>query len=281
MSDRTAVTEQTEIHSMRQGYITGGLLALALSGCAISTQQEVQMGAEYATEINKQLPIVGDAEINRYLTLLGDSIARLADDRGLTYRFFLVNSMEVNAFAVPGGFIYVNRGLIERTTNMSQLAGVLGHEIGHVTMRHSVEQMQKAQGTNMAVIIGCTLLRACGTGLEQTAINLTASGLFAKFSRDDERESDREGIKYVIRAGIHPSGIPEMFRILLEEQKTRPSGVETWFMSHPLAEDRVTETERIIAAYDPGILTGLTKDSPNYQAFKRRVAALPVPPPAR
>lgn len=266
---------------MRQGYIVGALGALVLSGCAISTPQEVAMGADYAAQINKQLPIVQDAEVNRYLTLLGDSIARLADDRGLTYQFFMVNSADVNAFAVPGGFIYVNRGLVERTTNMAQLAGVLGHEIGHVTMRHSVQQMQKAQGTNAALIIGCTLLRACGTQAEQAGINILGSAMFAKFSRDDEREADREGVKYVIRAGIDPEGIPEMFRILLAEQQTRPSAVESWFLSHPLADERVTQSEAMIAAFDPAIVHGLTKDSPNYQAFKRRVAALPAPPVAR
>jgi predicted Zn-dependent protease len=265
---------------MRQGYIAGLFLALSVGGCAISTQQEVAMGADYANQINQQLPIVQDAEINRYLTLLGDSIARLADDRGLSYKFFMVNSMDVNAFAVPGGFIYVNRGLVERTTNMAQLAGVLGHEIGHVTMRHSVQQMQKAQGANIGVVLGCTLLRACGSGIEQTAINLVANGVFAKFSRDDEREADREGVKYVIRSEIDPQGIPEMFTILLNEQKSRPSGVESMFMTHPLAEDRVTETQGLINRYDPAILRGLTKDSPNYQSFKRRVAALPAPPPA-
>ncbi len=265
---------------MRQRYITGTLLALSLGlgGCAISSQQEIEMGTQYAAEINKQLPIVQDAEINRYLTLLGDSIAKLADTRGLTYRFYLVNSQEVNAFAVPGGFIYVNRGLIERTTNMAQLAGVLGHEIGHVTMRHSVDRMQKAQRANIVVVVGCTLLRACGTGMEQAAIDILASGVFAKFSRDDEREADREGVKYVIRSGIDPMGVPEMFRILLDEQQTRPTGVETWFLSHPLADERVKETEKMIAGYDPGILVGLTKDSPNYQAFKQRIASLPPPP---
>jgi predicted Zn-dependent protease len=265
---------------MRQGYIAGALVALSLgiSGCAVSTQQEIEMGAQYAAELNRQLPIVQDAEINRYLTLLGDSIARLADPRGLEYRFYLVNSPEVNAFAVPGGFIYVNRGLIDRTTNMAQLAGVIGHEIGHVTMRHSVERMQKAQGTQIGVVLGCTLFRACGTGVEQAVIDVTANAMFAKFSRDDEREADREGVKYVIRAGIDPVGVPEMFRILLDEQQRRPTGVESWFLSHPLAEDRVRETETMIKGFDPGILAGLTKDTENYRAFKRRVAALPPPP---
>ena len=101
------------------------LVPLALAGCAISTQQEVEMGTTYAQQINRQLPIVDDPEVNRYINLLGDSIARLTDDRNLDWRFYVVDSKEVNAFAVPGGFVYVNRGLIERTTRMDQLAGVL------------------------------------------------------------------------------------------------------------------------------------------------------------
>src|SRR3954464_14841665 len=112
--------------------LAGLVLTSAVTGCGVSTQQEVQMGQEYSAQINAQLPIVQDPEINRYVNLLGDSISKLADNRGIEYHFFVVNSAEINAFAVPGGFIYVNRGLIDKTENMSQLAGVLGHEIGHV-----------------------------------------------------------------------------------------------------------------------------------------------------
>src|SRR5690349_4852348 len=121
-------------------------LALTLGACGVSTQQEVEMGAQYAAQVDQQLPIISDPEINRYINVLGDSVARLADTRNLEWTFRVVDSREVNAFAIPGGFIYVNRGLIERATNMSQLAGVLGHEIGHVTQRHSIQQMQKSQG---------------------------------------------------------------------------------------------------------------------------------------
>src|SRR5262245_4161994 len=109
--------------------VIGVMLAASAAACSVSTQQEVQMGQEYSAQINAQLPIVQDAEINRYVNVLGDSIANLADARGLDYQFRIVNASEVNAFAVPGGFIYVNRGLIDRTQNLSQLAGVLGHEI--------------------------------------------------------------------------------------------------------------------------------------------------------
>src|SRR5688500_3421707 len=112
--------------------ICGLVLVTATAACGVSTQQEVQLGTEYSAQINAQLPIVQDAEINRYVNVLGDTIAKLADDRGIDYHFYIVNAPEINAFAVPGGFIYVNRGLIERTQSLSQLAGVLGHEIGHV-----------------------------------------------------------------------------------------------------------------------------------------------------
>jgi predicted Zn-dependent protease len=260
-----------------RNFIFGVALATSVSACGVSTQQEVQMGQEYAAQINAQLPIVQDAEINRYVNVLGDSIANLADSRGLDYHFFVVNAAEVNAFAVPGGFVYVNRGLVDRTQNLSQLAGVLGHEIGHVVRRHSVKQMEKAQGANIGVILGCTLLNACNSQAAQAAINIGGSALFAKFSRDDERQADAEGVKNVIRAGISPRGIPDMFRILLAERRTNPGAVEGWFATHPGEEERIHETEAEIAKYDPAILRTLTTNTSNYNSFKARVRSLPAP----
>jgi len=254
------------------------ILATSATACGISTQQEVQMGAEYAAQINAQLPIVQDAEINRYVNVLGDSISRLADNRGIDYTFYVVNAREINAFAVPGGFIYVNRGLIERTQNLSQLAGVLGHEIGHVVRRHSVKQMEKAQGANIGLVLGCTLINVCGGDLANAAIQIGGSALFAKFSRDDEREADQEAVKNVIRAGIHPRGIPEMFQILLNERSRNPSAVEGWFATHPGEDDRIRETSASINTVDPAILATLTTNTNNFSAFKARVAALPAPP---
>jgi len=261
---------------MRQ-LLFGMMVVVSTAACGVSTQQEVQMGQEYSAQINAQLPIVQDAEINRYVNVLGDSIANLADARGLDYHFFVVNAAEVNAFAVPGGFVYVNRGLIDRTQNLSQLAGVLGHEIGHVVRRHSVKQMEKAQGANIGVVLGCTLINICNSQAAAAAINIGGSALFAKFSRDDEREADAEGVKNVVRAGISPKGIPEMFRILLAEQSSNPGAVAGWFATHPGEEERIQETEALIAQYDPAILRTLTTNTSNYSAFKARVRSLPAP----
>ena len=257
------------------------LVTLALAGCAISTQQEVEMGANYAQEINSQLPIVQDAELNRYINVLGDSLARIADERNLEWEFRIVDSPEVNAFAVPGGFIYINRGLIERAQNLSQVAGVLGHEIGHVTKRHSVEQMQKAQGANVGIVPVCVLTSVCNNQAGEAAISLGANAVFARFSRQDEDESDAVAVGYLIRAGIDPTGIPEMFEILLAERQAQPGALDAWFSTHPLEESRIAKARERINARDPATLQGLMKDSPNFQAFKRRLASLPPSPAPR
>ena len=117
--------------------LAGAILGVTVAGCGVSTQQEVDLGANYAQQINSQLPIVQDPEINRYINVLGDSIARLTQRSELPWQFFIVNSAEVNAFAVPGGFIYFTRGILPFLDNEAELAGVMGHEVGHVTARHS------------------------------------------------------------------------------------------------------------------------------------------------
>ncbi len=256
----------------------GAALAATLAGCLASTQQEVEMGQQYAAQLNQQLPLVRDAEVNRYINVLGDSIARVADGRGLDYTFYVVDSPEINAFAVPGGFIYINRGLIERSENLAQLAGVLGHEIGHVVERHSMEQMRDAQRAEGGLTLVCILTGACENQAVGAAVNLGAGALFARFSREDENEADRVAVEYVVRAGIDPRGIPAMFRDLLEQRRASPSSVDSWFSTHPLEEDRIRSTEAMIERIDPAILRSLTTDTPAFQAFKRRVRALPPSP---
>ena len=252
------------------------LATVALSACAITTQQEVQLGADYSRQVNAQLPLVTDPEAVRYINVLGDSLARVADPRNLDWHFYIVDSPEVNAFAIPGGFVYVNRGLIQRTTSMNQLAGVLGHEIGHVVRRHSVKQMQKGQGLSMGMLLGCVLTPICTNGGD-VAVGMAGNLAMASFSRSDEAESDQEGIRYTMRAGIDPRGIPEMFRILMKERSERPSGgIDSWFRTHPMEESRVAATERTIAQYPAAQLNKLTRDTPRYQQFKARVQSLPV-----
>ena len=259
--------------------IAAAALTTTLGACAVSTQQEVEMGAQYAAQINQQLPIVRDPEINRYINVLGDSLARVSGRTDIPdWQFYVVDSKEVNAFALPGGFIYINRGLIERANRMDQVAGVLGHEIGHVVERHSVKQMQQMQKANIGVGLACVLTRICESQAAGAAINVAGSAVFSKFSRQDETEADAVGVRITTRAGIDPHGIPEMFEILLQERQARPAGVEAWFLTHPLEEDRIANTNALIGKIDPAILRGLSKDSQNFKRFQARVAALPPSP---
>jgi predicted Zn-dependent protease len=253
------------------------LIAVTAAGCSISTQQEVDMGNQEAAQIDTMLPLIRDAAVNSYINTLGNQLAHVTDTRNLTWHFTVVDSKEVNAFAIPGGWIYVNRGLIERAQNMSEVAGVLGHEIGHVTRRHSVKQMEQQQGVGAGEIVVCTLTKACG-GAAGTAVDVANSALFAKFSRQDEAEADAEGVKTTVKARIDPHGIPDMFRILLEERKTNPSAVDAFFASHPLEEDRITATQDQIARYPANELQGLTRDTPAFQQFRQRLMSLPPSP---
>ncbi len=252
------------------------LVSLLVAGCAISTQREIEIGTDYSQQVNAQLPIVKDPELVRYINVLGDSIARVADDRNLDWRFYIVDSPEVNAFAIPGGYVYVNRGLIERTTAMNQLAGVLGHEIGHVVHRHSVKQMQTGQRMSLGMILGCVLTPICTNGGDM-AVGMAGQGIMASFSRSDEAESDQAGIEYTLRAGIDPRGVPEMFQILIKERNERPSGgLDAWFRTHPMEEDRVAATQATIAKYNTALLDRLTRDTPRFQEFRKRLTTLPV-----
>lgn len=251
-------------------------LTIGLTACGISQQQEVQMGQDYSQQINAQLPIVSDPEVNRYINVLGDQIASRTSRADLDWRFYVVDSREVNAFAVPGGFVYVNRGLIERTTQMDELAGVLGHEIGHVVRRHSIEQMEKAQGANIGVTLACVLTSICNSQAAQAGINIAGGAIFARFSRQDELEADQEAVANTVRAGINPQGIVTMFQKLIDERKSRPSSVENWFATHPMEEDRIQAAQASINALSSAQRNG-TKNTTNYTSFVRRLRSLPAP----
>lgn len=251
-----------------------------LAGCGISQQQEVQIGAQQAQQVNSQLPIIQDREVNRYLNVLGDSIAHVTSRRDLDWHFYMVNTNDFNAFALPGGYVYINRGVVERADRMDELASVLGHEIGHVVLRHSVKQMEQMQGANVGVTIGCILTGVCNSGIAQAGINVGAQAVFAKFSRGDEAEADAAGIDELVRADINPNGMVTMFEKLLAERQSQPSQLEAWFTDHPLEEDRIRASKDQIAKINPAILRGLTSNSTAFNAFKARVHSLPPPPVA-
>jgi beta-barrel assembly-enhancing protease len=261
---------------MKRIFISFALI-IGTSACGISTQQEVQMGQQEAANINRQLPLVTDPEANRYINLLGDQIASRTSRADLDWRFYIVDSREVNAFAVPGGFIYVNRGLIERTENMTELAGVLGHEIGHVVRRHTVRQMEKAQGANIGVTLACVLTNVCNSQIAQAGINIAGTAVFARFSRGDETEADVDAVSNTTRAGISPRGVVTMFEKLIAERKQGRSAVAGFFATHPGEEERIVAVQANINRIPAATLRGLTTNTTNYNNFRSRIRSLPAP----
>ena len=251
---------------------------LMASACSPSQDQEVAIGRQNAEQVNARLPILRDPEAADYVQQLGMSMAARTSRADLDWRFFIVDSKDVNAFALPGGFIYVNRGLIDHAQELDELAGALGHEIGHVVLRHSVQQMAQGTKANIAVSLGCTLTRICNSDLARAAIQIGGAALFARYSRADEAQADSVAVENVMRVGIDPDGIPALFERLLEERKTSPMRIEAFFASHPMEEDRIHATAAEINAIDPAELRGLKRDDPGYQAFKARLRTLPRSP---
>ena len=256
------------------------LLAVAVSGalaCGVSPEEELALGEQTAREVESQLEIVRDPAVSRFVQSLGDSIAGLTDRAGLPWRFSVINAAEVNAFAIPGGHIYVNRGLVERAEKLDELAGVLGHEIAHVTERHSAEQLESQRKANTGLAVVCGLTSLCESDLARVAINVGGTAVFARHSRGDEAEADSVGIHHVMRAGFDPRGIPDFFSRLIAQREREPMLLDSWFGTHPLEEERIGAAKRQIEALGPGALEGLTSDHPAFQAFKARLAALPAP----
>jgi predicted Zn-dependent protease len=259
--------------------VTIPLALVSLTSCEVSQDHEIEAGRETSQEIGAQLPIVQDVYVNSYINELGDTIASHTSRPDLPWHFYVVNSHQVNAFALPGGFIYVNRGLIESTERVDELAGVLGHEIGHVIQRHSVKQMQNQQKIGVAASLACRLTSLCDSELGQAAVNIGGTAVIASYSRGDELEADSEAVENVLAVNIDPEGIPALFEVLLAQRQREPTLVEGWFSTHPLEESRIDHAHRLIERSGADQVSGLMQNLPSYVEFKRRVALLPEAAP--
>jgi predicted Zn-dependent protease len=210
----------------------------------ISVDQEVQIGRQAQAEVRQQVPEVRDRVVTAYIQSLGRTIAASADGPRYPYSFSVANAREINAFALPGGPVWVHRGAILAAQNETQLAAIMAHEIAHIANRHAADRLSKG----LAASLGLSLLDALlGDGrraqIAEVGAAVAANATFAKFSRDDEREADEKGMIYMRRAGFDPRGMAELMRLLRAQQRRDPSSVETFFASHPSPADRLTRLE--------------------------------------
>ena len=249
------------------------------AGCSVSPEQERQIGAADAAKIDSEMPLIRDTVIDQFVTALGESMAKKTSRANLDWHFSVVNSPEVNAFALPGGFIYVNRGAIEQADRLDELAGIMGHEIGHVVRRHSAKQIEEAEKGDVGIVLLCTMTIACRTIGGQLAIKVGADAKSAHYSQHDEAEADSEGVVNTIRAGIDPEGLPSFFQKLLDARTQQPTAFQAFFSTHPTDQSRVAATRKQIAGL--GINEkDLMQDTPEFHAIQARVKTIPPPPKA-
>lgn len=231
----------------------------------MSIEDEWAMREDFKRQVAKEYRLVTDSQALSYVNGLGDRLVRQTPMANLAWDFGIVDDPGINAFNLPGGLVYVNKGLIEAADSLDELTAVLGHEIAHGTSRHGTQLMTRQYG--LSVLAG-VLLGSDASQREEMIASLVGSGILSRYGRDAEREADRLGIGYSHAAGYDPEGAVRMFQTLLELRQRRPSAVEQWFSSHPLTEERVAEARAIAAQLPRG---NLTQDTTEYQGFRRRL----------
>jgi hypothetical protein len=241
-----------------------------------SPSTDIQVGKQNAQLMMQKLPLCNDPKVDQYLTNLGLKLVSKLDQRGATYpwEFHCVNDKSINAFALPGGYVFVNRGAIEAADNESQLAAVMGHELSHVTLRHGTAQATKAQfAQGAATIFGGIFGGSTGGALLTQGVALGAGGLLLRYSRTDETQADVSGTQVLYDAGYDPRAMSQFFEKLEAESKGK--NPPQFLSDHPNPGNRVERVDEEIEKLG-GVPPNAKRDSAEFEAIKREVMALPV-----
>jgi predicted Zn-dependent protease len=239
----------------------------ALAITLVSVAQEIDIGRNANAQMRKEVPELTDPQVKAYVGDIGRRLVRAAPGPKYPYSFSVANYREINAFALPGGPVWINRGVLHAARNESQLAGVLAHEIAHIAQRHAADQLTKAFAANLGLgVLGAFLGNSGGATAAQTAAGFLANSMFMKFSRDDEREADRAGLRILTGAGWDGRGMVELFELLRREGQRDPRAVETFFSSHPAPGDRIAALQKDIPRATRG-----RRDSAQFQQVKARL----------
>ena len=236
-----------------------------------SPEQDIQLGQDAAAEIEKEIAVVSDSQLNDYIHRLGQKLAGFAPGHQYPYRFSLVDAEEINAFALPGGPIYIHTGIILAAGSEAQLAGVLAHEISHVALRHSTNQASKAMLAQapLAILGGIFSGGGIGGQIAELGIGFGLNSVFLKFSRTAERQADQQGAQILYDAGYDPRAMAQFFEIIEAESGNR--GVE-FLSSHPNPGNRQTEVMELIPSLGPRM--SYNGSNSEFERMKRRTAEL-------
>jgi predicted Zn-dependent protease len=216
-----------------------------------SLEREVALGKQAAQEVERSAKLITDPVVTEYVNRVGQNLVRNSDAK-VPFTIKVIDSDEVNAMALPGGFFYVNSGLILRADEEAELAGVMAHEISHVAARHGTKNVTKANLAQLATIPLILLGPGgwAGYGLYQ-GLNLAIPMGFLKFSRDDEREADFLGLQYMFKAGYDPNAFVSFFEKMVAEERRHPGSIPILFSTHPPTPDRVQRAQQEIATILP------------------------------
>jgi predicted Zn-dependent protease len=209
-----------------------------------SIEKEIAMGRQMAVEVERQAKIIDDSIIGEYVNRIGQNIVRNSDAK-VPFTIKVIDSDEVNAFALPGGYMFVNSGLILRTDNEAELAGVLAHEIAHVAARHGTRQATRGQIINVATI-PLIFIGGLPGYIAQQAMGVAVPLGFLKFSRGMEKEADLFGIQYMYKAGYDPASFIDFFEDMQALEKKKKGTISKLFSSHPMAKDRIKFSQKVI-----------------------------------
>jgi beta-barrel assembly-enhancing protease len=219
----------------------------------LSEEDEMKLAEQVHQELQQQARLVQDRSINDYVNTVGQRLARASGRPNIPWHFYVVDDKSINAFATLGGRVYVHTGLLAATQSESQLASVLGHEIGHIVGRHGLENVKKSQKygvlAGLATIGGAILGGQAGANLGGGLGNLIAGGFLMKHSRDAEREADYLGLYELKNSGYNTGGMVEMFQILQEVSASSPDALGSILASHPAPSERAANTRREIDQY--------------------------------
>jgi predicted Zn-dependent protease len=236
-----------------------------------SLEKEIRLGKEYAQQVEASVKLVQDPVVNEYVNRVGQNLVRNSDAR-VPFTIKVVDSDEINAFALPGGFFYVNSGLILAADEEAELAGVMAHEIAHVAARHAMRQMTRANWANIGTIplifigggVGYAVRAAAGLGLPLT---------FLTFSRGFEAEADYLGVQYMYKTGYDPQAFVSFFEKLQAKEKKKPGTLAKAFSTHPQTPDRIEKSQEEIAKILPARPQYVVTTS-EFDDVKTRLAAL-------
>jgi Zn-dependent protease with chaperone function len=242
-----------------------------------STQQDIEVGQQVSKDAERQLPMLKNSRVDNYVNNLGRKLAAKAPGEKYPYQFKVVNDRAINAFALPGGYVYINRGVIEAANTESQLAGVIAHEISHVALRHGTNQASKASAAQVPLAILGGLLGSNSTGamLAQLGAGFALNSVLLKYSRGAESQADLMGTQILYDSNFDTRGMAQFFEVIQAENQ---GGRQVEFFSnHPNPDNRVASVNKEVSLLG-GSQQGFKSDSSEFQSIKRYVRSLPAPP---